>query len=281
MAEGSEKRRLLIAALLSGLAVVLLYWVAVHTEVGQRLDNHIFESRKTEPLAVREDATRLLHTISYTTLPILTGVVTLLAWSVGGWRRALAAGAAIGGAVLTSEILKHGLPRPGLIDIDLFHLTHNSFPSGHATIALSLGLARISAVPARVRPLAALLAVLLAAAFGVATVIGGWHRPSDTLAGYLIAFGWACVIALTMRSGPVSGTCAVPSSRARRWCRQTGAALLLGWLGLVLMLLLEFEFGEAQLMAHHELRVALAVIVVTALALVRWWLARQAGIYRS
>ena len=166
--ESPEKRRLFIAAVLSGLAVVVLYWVAVHTEVGQRLDNHIFESRKAEPLAVRKDATRLLHTISYTTLPMLAGVVTLLAWSVGGWRRALGAGVAISGAVLTSELLKHGLPRPGLIDIDLFHLTHNSFPSGHATIAMSLGLARISAVPARIRPLAAVLAVLLAAAFGAA-----------------------------------------------------------------------------------------------------------------
>ena len=274
----TPRSALLLAFVLSTMLVVALYWAAVRTETGQRLDHHIYETRKAEPLALRKDATALLNTIGSVTLPMLTAAVVLLALSVGGWRRALGVGAVVTGAVLSSELLKRGLSRPGLIDIDLHLLTHNSFPSGHATIAMAIGLALIMAAPTRMRTLLAMLAVLMAGAFGVATMVGGWHRPSDTLAGYLVALAWACLIAWLLQGRGGGGVSAADPGIAAgmvRGFQWSVVAVLLSWLGLVVMLVLEFEFGGSQLLVHDELLVAAAVIVSSALFIVWWWLRRQ------
>ena len=280
----TRKKTLLVAALVSLVLVGALYGIAVHTEIGQRVDHSIFESRKVEPLAVREDAAALLKTVSHTTLALLTTALILLAWAEGGWRPALAVGGAVTGAVLSSELLKAGLPRPGLIDIDLQHLTHNSFPSGHATIAMAVGLALVLATPARGRRWTAIAATLFAVVFGLATVLGGWHRPSDTLAGYLIALAWTCAVTLLLLTGSdsVGGKPAVrPGSMVARWCSAIGAALLLLWLGLLSLLLIEFEWAGPVPMFEVELLTALAIIAVSAMIIVRWWLAHQSTEHQS
>lgn len=71
----------------------------------------------------------------------------------------------------------------------------NAFPSGHATAAMSLALAAVLAAPRRARPAAALLGALLALAVGASAVALGWHFPSDVVGGYLLATGWALVLA--------------------------------------------------------------------------------------
>lgn len=90
------------------------------------------------------------------------------------------------------ELLAH--PREQAPGLD-FRLGPEAFPSGHATAAMSLALAAVLAAPRRARPAAAMLGALLALAVGASVVAGGWHFPSDVLGGYLLATGWALVLA--------------------------------------------------------------------------------------
>jgi uncharacterized membrane protein YbhN (UPF0104 family) len=46
-------------------------------------------------------------------------------------------------------------------------------------------------VPRTIRPGVAILAAGYAAATGVATIIGGWHRPSDAVAALTVVLAWA------------------------------------------------------------------------------------------
>ncbi len=72
-------------------------------------------------------------------------------------------------------LLEQGTLKPG------------SFPSGHATAALTLGLCAVLAAPARLRPIVAVAGAVLAAAVSCAIVSLGRHTPSDVLGGLLVA----------------------------------------------------------------------------------------------
>lgn len=104
----------------------------------------------------------------------------------------LVAGAVIVGAVLTTEVLKHWLlERPDLLAGPLYR---NSFPSGHTTVAFSVGIAATLVVPPWLRRPTAVLAVLYAGAIGVAVIAAGWHRPSDVVGAYLLTVAWAAAV---------------------------------------------------------------------------------------
>ena len=81
-----------------------------------------------------------------------------------------------------------------------------SWPSGHATAAMSLALCCVLVAPGRWRPAAA----ALGAAFTVAVVYSflalGWHYPSDVLGGFLVATSWTLAA--------VSGLLAMQERRA-------------------------------------------------------------------
>jgi len=97
-------------------------------------------------------------------------------------------------SLVAAEVLKRiVLERPNLVTAP-GDLTHNSFPSGHTTIAVSLMLALIIVVPYGLRPWAALLAAAWGVAISGYTVTAGWHRPSDTIGAALLAVGVASVV---------------------------------------------------------------------------------------
>ena len=68
-----------------------------------------------------------------------------------------------------------------------------SWPSGHATAAMSLCMCWVLAVSARWRPAvgAAMTAFALAVSYSFLTL--GWHYPSDVLGGFLIAAVWSLI----------------------------------------------------------------------------------------
>jgi hypothetical protein len=102
--------------------------------------------------------------------------------------QSLVAAAVIVGAVVTTEVLKHWvLERPDLL---LTSIYRNTFPSGHTTVAFSVGIAATLVVPPRLRRVTAVVAVLYAAAIGVAVVAAGWHRPSDVAGAYFVTMAW-------------------------------------------------------------------------------------------
>jgi hypothetical protein len=65
-----------------------------------------------------------------------------------------------------------------------------SWPSGHATAAMSLALCFVLAAPGRLRPAAAALGAVFAVAVSYSFLTLGWHYPSDVFGGFLVAGIW-------------------------------------------------------------------------------------------
>ena len=106
-------------------------------------------------------------------------------------RRALVAVAIIGillGANATTELLKPLLAMHRTYALP--NLGSGSWPSGHATAAMSLALCCVLAVPTRLRPLVAALGAAFAVAVSYSFLSLEWHYPSDVLGGFLVAATW-------------------------------------------------------------------------------------------
>ena len=169
------------------------------------------------------------------------------------------------------ELLAH--PREALHDRTL---GPEAFPSGHATAAMSLALAAVLAAPRRARPAAALLGALLALAVGVSAVVIGWHFPSDVLAGYLLATGWALLVTALLceadRRFPATDRwAATTAGRALDRTAAGGlwAAALAGAAGaaLVAIALLAGDSGGASAVARENTTSVAVAIGVTLAAL--------------
>jgi membrane-associated phospholipid phosphatase len=101
---------------------------------------------------------------------------------------------------VSSQLLKDLLAFPRLQpELNGGHVGVEALPSGHSTAAMALALAAVFAAPRRARPAAAVVGAALALAVGFSVVSLGWHFPSDVLAGYLLATGWALVLAAGLR----------------------------------------------------------------------------------
>jgi len=180
---------LVTLALLSAVLLVVVYLVAVQTGWGQRLDNTALDGRTSRTVILRATG-RLLDTISVSSLALLGGAA--LAVAVGRRRihLAITAGVVVLCANVTAQLLKHfvlgRLDLAGSID----PLPAASFPSGHTTVAMSLAVAFVLVVPARLRHVAAMLGVAYACLVGAGTVTAGWHRPSDVIGGFLVVTMW-------------------------------------------------------------------------------------------
>ena len=124
--------------------------------------------------------------------PYVYLVVAVLAVALlrGRPRAAFAVVVIVLGANVTTELLKHvaSTPRPSPI---YGFWRYDSWPSGHATAAMSLVLAGVLAAPSRLRPAVAALGACLAIAVGYSVVATGMHFPTDVLGGFLVATIWA------------------------------------------------------------------------------------------
>src|SRR5699024_2118715 len=124
-------------------------------------------------------------------LVIAAGVAVLRA----RWVVLLRVGVLLAGANLSTQVLKKVvLDRPDLVDG--IAQRANSLPSGHTTVAASVAVAVLLLVPRSLRPAMALLGGGYAAATGIATLIGGWHRPSDVIAALTVVLCWAGITTL-------------------------------------------------------------------------------------
>lgn len=194
----ADRRRdwLLALALLSAVLLVVLYVVAVRTAWGQRLDDASLDGRTARPVVLHATS-RLLDTISLSSLALLGGAATAVAVARRRVHLALAAAVVVVGANVTSQILKHVvLGRPDLLGSP--EPLGPSFPSGHTTIAMSLALAFVLVVPARARAVTALCGLVYACLIGTGTVTAGWHRPSDVMGGFLVVMMWAGLTTATL-----------------------------------------------------------------------------------
>lgn len=113
------------------------------------------------------------------------------------------------GANLTTEILKQVIDLPRGFAVPAQDLGgSDSFPSGHATAAMTLALCMVLASPQRWRPWVATLGSIGAVSVCYAVLVLGWHYPSDTLGGLLIASIWA-----------LAGTAVILFGEQRLWRR--------------------------------------------------------------
>ena len=85
------------------------------------------------------------------------------------------------------EVLKPLLRDADPLGSEALRAYHGTFPSGHATVAMSLALAAALAAPAALRTAAALVGGAWAAGIGVSLLVTQAHYGSDIAAGYLIS----------------------------------------------------------------------------------------------
>ena len=174
------------------LAVFALYAVMVQTEGGQDLDAAAYSGLEVEPGLGSNLADTILQAFTLGSMALGAFAIAGIGYSRGRVSLALVPVAVIAGSLVTTEVLKHViLERPDLLAIGD---TTNTYPSGHTTIAAGLGVGAILVVPASVRPAVTIGAVAFVSAIGVATVAGGWHRPSDVLGAYLVTVGVAALV---------------------------------------------------------------------------------------
>ncbi len=112
---------------------------------------------------------------------------------------------AVGGGLLLSSVLKHGVdrPRPDLVPHGSYVYT-SSFPSGHSTMAaatyLTLGvlLSRVHR-QRRIKVFLLSFAILITVLVGISRVYLAVHWPTDVLAGWTLGGMWALVCWLLAR----------------------------------------------------------------------------------
>jgi membrane-associated phospholipid phosphatase len=204
-------RRWLITAGVAFVVLVIAYTLAVLTPAGQALENAALRGADQVNGDELSEANRRLNDITVWSLAAAVAIVACVALVRRRVDLALAGVAVIVvGQVMTQSLKRFVLPRPTLVETTGDYI-HNSFPSGHTTIAMTVLFAAIIVVPYRWRGLVLFLALGWALSIGAFTVTAKWHRFSDTLGADAIALMCACVAtwwlgrrgAITSYAGPL------------------------------------------------------------------------------
>lgn len=198
----SSDRLALLLALGAIVLLVAVYAVAFGTAAGLRVDERAIPVGLAGPnIAQAEVATsRLLNTISLASLALAGAGIVAIAVARRRPRHAVVAAGVIVGANLATQALKPLLGELDLLGGDAERFSQGIFPSGHATVAMSLALALVIVVPPQARPLAAAASAGYAAAIGVGLLLLGWHFPSDVAGGFLVAATLAGIAVAWLRS---------------------------------------------------------------------------------
>jgi membrane-associated phospholipid phosphatase len=263
----------LFAALAGVVLMVVCWWLAHDVAVIRQADSDVLSDflalRRPRLDAVTEWIAQLCNPVPYVIWAALPVAVALLR---GRPRIAIMLTAVLLGANETTELLKPLLggdraPIPGG-----WSLTRASWPSGHATAAMTLALCAVISAPARWRPRVA--AVM--AAFSVAIVFSflelGWHYPSDAVGGFLVASVWTSLGLTALwtyeahrplsvsRTAPVAGA---PFSVAQ--VLAPSAAIIAVALGFAALITLAHPH-EVLAYAHHHLGFVVAAAGIAAVA---------------
>jgi membrane-associated phospholipid phosphatase len=181
---------LLAAACLAGLVLtgVLAYLVPVAHQ-GDAATLHGFVQLNEPQLTPAID--RVAHLADPVPYALGGIALALLAFARGRRRVALAIPLLLFLTGATTETLKHALASPRYAEwLGGAQINAVSWPSGHATAAMTLALLAVLASPARLRPTVAAGGAAFALAVSYAILALGWHFPSDVLGGYLVAGLW-------------------------------------------------------------------------------------------
>ena len=187
------------AAVLAGGLVYLIWWAMVSTRTGQRIDSLALEGSRVGSWRLDEQADQLLGTVS---VPMVGGIIVavlLIGALRGRWVAAIAAAVAVAGANVTTQVLKMLVfRRDDLLGLGAWNGTNN-LPSGHTTVAAAGLVGLMLVVPPWLRSITTALGVVGVSAYGFATLVNHWHRPSDVAAAVLVAAGWGCLAVAAVR----------------------------------------------------------------------------------
>jgi membrane-associated phospholipid phosphatase len=182
----------------AGIALLVLTWfLAFHVGVFQRADQTLLKDFRgfsfrphVEPVA--SFIARLCNPQPYVWLAAVPVGVAL--WRRRGWLTVTIATVLLG-ANVTTHLLKPLLAQPRAASLFGGYppVGPVSWPSGHATAAMSLALCCVLAAPARLRPVVAAAGAAFAVAVSYSFLSLGWHYPSDVFGGFLVAGTWALV----------------------------------------------------------------------------------------
>jgi hypothetical protein len=102
---------------------------------------------------------------------------------------AAAAAVLVVGANVTTQLIKAVLDRS-----DFGYLTVASYPSGHATVVVSLVLAALLVVPVQARTTVTLVGSAAITVTAAATLVASWHRPADIVGAMLVCLAWGTAV---------------------------------------------------------------------------------------
>lgn len=163
---------------------------------------------------------------AFVVIPLILGVGLLVRRVLGTWWALAFLALTVGGATLTSTIIKLVVARPRPASGALVDALGYAFPSGHSTtgaatwLSVAVVVGSLTRSAARRRLLAG-IAVVVVVLIGVSRVYLGVHAPTDVLGGWALGSLWvAGVLAtarvLSHRSAPPPGPDARPTAEAER-----------------------------------------------------------------
>lgn len=188
----------LLGALLSAGAAFASWRFFVATRRGQLLDALALAGSNIGASRLDTQSQRLLEVVSVPTVAVMIAVVMLIALLRGKWLLGVVAALVIAGSNVTTQVLKYqAFTRRDLLG-DGATLT-NTLPSGHATVAAAGALGLLLVVPPVLRAVTAATGAVTVTAFGYATLVNQWHRPSDVIAAVAVCLAWAMIGVLLIR----------------------------------------------------------------------------------
>jgi membrane-associated phospholipid phosphatase len=188
-----RRARLALTAAAIGVALLALTWYAkVHVPLVRHADASILRGFADLHRPAVDHLTNLIAGLCNPKPYVFLAAIPILVALARRRPRAAAAIAVILlGANETTQLLKPVLAEPHVTRIPgVPAISAASFPSGHATAAMSLALCSVLAAPARWRPRVAAAMAAFAVAVCYSFLELAWHYPSDVLGGFLVAAVW-------------------------------------------------------------------------------------------
>jgi membrane-associated phospholipid phosphatase len=214
-------------------ALVTLMLVAYYDATAQRLDATALYGFTTLESGLRVPVWGFA--LVGGVFPLALGLVGLYYFAArwGRRREAIAAIVVVLAANVTTQVLKVVLAHPRIQPIlDPHQVNAASFPSGHATSAMSMAVATLLVVPPRWRAVTAAAGAALVFAVSFSVLVLAWHFPSDVLGGILVATGYgfaalALLRYLAARPDERRATALLPGPPSRGALEAVGATVVL------------------------------------------------------
>ncbi|SDB95735.1 PAP2 superfamily protein [Sanguibacter gelidistatuariae] len=189
----------LLVAIAAAVATIAVWRGFVGTHLGQVVEEITYDGALYGRTRLWTLAEPLLDVVSVSFVVLGTIVAMGVALVRRRWSLAAQVAVVMVGSNVSTQLLKNYVFDRA--DLGTESWWGNSLPSGHTTVAASVSVALVLAVPRVARPVVALLGAAYTAATGISTLVGQWHRPSDVVAAVCVVLFWgalACV--LTTRS---------------------------------------------------------------------------------